>query len=211
MDSFDMKVTGITEALKMFHPNIVISAARSTVNRVSSSGKTEAGRLIREQYNINQSRLNDYLKLTSRASGYKIEAVITGRGRGLALAYFDAKQKGKILISTGKGKTRRSHLGSKYGSGYAGNVTVRVKRSSGRKVVGPVDGNRAFMQRMKSGHVGVWVRTSKQRLPVRQLLGPGVGGLFGTKRVMDGTKKKINDQFGPEFNRQMSYYLSRAR
>ena len=211
----DIELEGVKEALKMFDPNIVRKAANQALNRVAGSGKTEASKLIRTQYNIKAGRLSDYLKLAVKAKGDSMEAVITGRGRGLALSYFDAKQ-------TARGRNR-------------GAVTVKVKKSGGRKVVSPEYGNKPFIAQMPSGHVGVWVRgrtkrggftksekglygkhgdryrKGKVREPLIQLFGPGVGGTFATKFIMDSTRERIAERFPVEFDRQLNWYLSRAK
>lgn len=208
-DEFKIELVGVKQALAMFDPNKVRLAANAALNRVSGKAKTETGRMIRQDYNIKAQRLNQYLRLSVKAAGNVIQAVISGRGKGLALAYFDARQAGKFIVSVGRGKDRKRYLGQRYGRGYAGNVSVLVKRGGGRKTVTGDYGNRPFLQRMRSGHIGVWIRTGKGRKPIEQLLGPGVGGLFGSRRIMDATKQIINSRWKPEFNHQLDYYLKR--
>jgi hypothetical protein len=205
---FELK--GVKEAMSLFDPNKVRLAANQALNRSATSGVGTAGKLIRGKYNIAQARLAQYLKLTTKASGYTMVAEISGRARGLALAYFDAKQAGKFIAGVGRGKRRKRYLGSKYGRGHAGDVTVSVKRAGGRKVVSPKYSNKPFLAQMKSGHIGVWVRTGKKRKPIEQLFGPGVAQVFGTRDVMDGTTKAVNDRFAVEFPRQLDYYLGRS-
>jgi len=208
-NDFKIELVGVKQALERFDPNKVRLAANRAMNRVATKGRNEAVDIIKGAYNIKPARLKQYLRLGIKASGNQTHAVISGRGLGLALAYFDAKQAGKFILSVGRGRERRRYLGQRYGRGHAGNVTVMVKRGSGRKVVTGKYENRPFIAQMKSGHIGVWVRKGKGRRPIEQLLGPGIGGLFGSKRIMSATINIVNASFRPEFNRQLDYYLGR--
>lgn len=205
----EIKLEGVEKAMKMFDPNNVRKAANAALNRVAGAGRTEASKLIRQEYNIKASRVNQFLRLAVRARGYDMEAVISGRGLGIALAYFDAKQQGFKLIGEGAGTMRTKYL-SRTGR-KRGDVTVRVKRSSGRKVVGPKYSNRPFLAQMKSGHIGVFVRTGDARKPIEQMLGPGIGGLFGSRKIMQAVRQKINEVWSKELNHQLDYYLKRSQ
>lgn len=203
----DIELKGVKEALEMFDPQKVIAAARRSVERIANSGITHASKEIRKEYNIKAKDLRKFLRLSVRPKGYSIEAVITGTGLGLALASFDAKQAG---VSAAKGSFRYTKRATRSGGRqFGGDVTVRVKTSSGRKVVTGKHANKPFIARMKSGHLGVWVRQDGARLPIEQLFGPGVGGLFGTKQIMDSTQKHVNDTFPKEFRHNLDYYLGR--
>lgn len=204
---FSMKLEGVEKAMRMFDPNLVRKAANAALNRVAGSARTEASKLIRKDYNIKAARINQFLKLAVRARGYDMEAVISGRGLGIALAYFDARQQGYKLLGEGAGRMRTTALlrtGRK-----RGDVTVRVKRAGGRRVVGPKYNNKPFLAQMKSGHIGVFIRTGKERKPIEQLLGPGVGGLFGSRKIMQAVKQMINKKWALEFQHQLNYQLGR--
>ena len=204
----EIELKGVKEALEMFDPKIVIQAGRTAINRTAQSARTHASKKIREEYNIKAGRLKDYLVVSARAKKDDLSAVITGKGRGLALSYFDARQEGQRILSTGKGKSRTSTL-VRRGRRSPGAVSVLVKKTGGRKIV---SGNpRPFLAQMKSGHIGVFARTGKEKFPIRELYGPGVGGLFGSKRIMEGTRAVVQERFVKEFNHQLTYYLARAR
>jgi hypothetical protein len=208
---FDIKLEGIDKALKQFDPKIVIRAANAAINDVSKQGVNEAERIIKSEYNIKPSRLKQFLKLTSRAKGNSLEATITGKGLGLALSYFDVKQIGRSIRSLKIGGQKFKSVVAKRGQQYGGAVTALVKRSAGRKVVSGRYDNKPFIAQMKTGHIGVWVRKDKDRKPIEQLYGPGVGGLFGTLNVMERTKKIINEKFAPRFSYWLNRYKGDAR
>lgn len=204
-----IEVKGVKEAMEMFDPQKVIQAARKSLQRVSNSAITHASKEIRKEYNIKAKDLRKFLRLTIRPRGNLLAAVITGTGMGLALASFEAKQVG---VKTAKGSFQYTRRATRSVSlRFGGDVTVRVKTSSGRKVVTGKYGNKPFIARMKSGHLGVWIRQDKKRLPIKQLFGPGVGGLFGTKRIMDSTKVHVNETFSKEFRRNLDYVLGRKK
>lgn len=202
-----VEIKGIKEALALFDPQKVISAARKSLDRVSNSAITHASREIRTEYNIKAKDLRKFLRLSTRPKGYSIEAVITGTGLGLALSAFDARQVG--VRTANKGLQYTSRATRREWRQFGGDVTVKVKVAGGRKVVTGKYGTKPFMARMKSGHLGVWVRETRSRVPIRQLFGPGVGGLFGTRRIMEATQKHINDVFPKEFRHNLDYYLGR--
>ncbi|HVN96055.1 MAG TPA: phage tail protein [Syntrophorhabdaceae bacterium] len=208
---FDMKLEGVEQALKLFDPNLVRRAANTAINDAAKEGITGAEREIQTEYNINKSKLSQFLKLTVKAKGYDVEATITGKGRGLALSYFDAKQVGVMIRNLKIGAEKFKTVMTKNGRRFGGDVTALVKLASGRKIVQGKYGNKPFIAQMKTGHIGVWVRQGKERKPIEQLFGPGVGGLFGTKKVMDRTISIINEKFGSRFAYWFNRYNGDAR
>ena len=213
---FDIKLEGVDKALAMLDPRNVVNAATRAINDVAEQGMTGAKKGITGEYNIKYSRLSQYLRLTTRASAKEVavgeskpEAVITGRGRGLSLSYFDAKQEGQSTRTLRIGKEKFKSVIRKTGRRYGGKVTALVRKVGGRKEVVTDPGS--FIAQTKSGHIAVFQRTGKTRLPLKELLGPGVGGLFGSKKIMDNTKRIINEKFKPRFEYWISYYLSRNK
>jgi hypothetical protein len=166
---YEIKLEGIDEALKQFNPKLVIRAANSAINDVSKQGTNEASRLISAEYNIKPTRIKKYLKLTSRARGVNMEAIITGKGLGIPRAYFSPKQEGVIANKKGFRYTKKAKQ-----TGRGGIVTTLIKLAHGRRKVPAINGNLPFMAMMNSGHIGVWVRESKARLPITPVFGPGI-------------------------------------
>ena len=201
-----IKLEGIDKALKMFDPKHVIHAAQKAINDVSKQAMTEVKKNITEEYNVKYGRLSQYLRLTTRARGDNLEAVITGKGRGLALSYFDAKQEGQRIANIGVARRKGKVLLRKQGRKYGGQVTALVKKMGGRKVVSGEP--KPFIAQMKSGHIAVVRRIGKERKPIRELFGPGVGGLFGTPKIMGNAKRIVNEKFEPRFKYWLDHYMS---
>ena len=158
-----VRVEGIKEALAKLDPKIVEKAAVSTLNEVIKSTRSMASDLIRNErgFNIKKSDFDSRVKMTlakrgsaqAALSASRISAA-TGRGTGkdsFALTYFGAKEArrtsdGVIITSRRIAKKQKR---TKLGSG----VTVQVKKG-GTVARYP----RAFIQVMKSGHIGVFRR-----------------------------------------------------
>jgi hypothetical protein len=212
-----IEVLGIKEAMDKFDHNKVKRAAHSALNKVASQAKTQISQQIREEYNMPAGKLSAFLRLTSRASGNKFFATITGRGLGLALSSFGARQVGvKAGKKSGFQYTKRAKQAGTLWHGASGTaggaVSVLVKRSSGRKIVSqdPRKGiSEPFLVRFKSGHLAVVQRIGKGRRPLQELLGPGVAGLMGSKRIMDNTTRLVNEKFEPIFAHELQYFLSK--
>lgn len=198
----DVKLKGIDAALKTFDPKKVITAARQAINRTADSTRTEASRLIREEYNIKPSKLNQYLKVNAKASGNTLVAEITGKGEGLSLINFDAKQQGVIANKKGIRYTRKASRTGNLRRG--GELTTLIKLSEGRKVTPGKYGNKPFIARLTSGKLVVLERTSKERMSIKSRFGPGIGLLFGTAKIMNRIKRYVNDKFVPEFHRLLN-------
>jgi hypothetical protein len=199
----EIRLEGVENALKMFDPQIVVKAARQAVNRVATTARKTAMDVIQQEYNFKSSRLRMYLLMTSRASGYRVEAVITGKGMGTPLYQFDARQVGVAIRKKHFSYTARAQKSGNLRRGGA--VTVKVKKGGGRATLSMVGGQNPFIAKT-GAHLGVWVREGTSRLPLVQLWGPGVGGLFGSKKVMDPVVRVINDRFPAEFKHQLDYY-----
>lgn len=111
---------------------------------------------------------------------------VTAFGKGLGLIKFGAKQ-------TKKG------------------VTFKVKKKHGRKLL-----KSGFIRKMKSGHVGVFVRKDKvQRrgakhgLPIKEGITTSVPEAFSNKIVRDALVKLGQSFFWPEFTRNLKRHLDK--
>jgi hypothetical protein len=208
MDS-SIKLTGVEEALERYVPEVVRKATNATLNRVAVSARQTAIDLIQTEYNFKPRELRMYLLLSAKAKGYSMEAVITGKKRGTPLFMFGAKQEGVTVRKKQAAYNRRARR--RGALRYGGKVTVLVKRGGGRKVVSPVEGVRPFIAKMTTGHIGVWARRGGSRLPIEQLYGPGVGGLFGSEKIMSAVKRRVLERWPKEFQHQLDFYAGRLK
>lgn len=143
---------------------------------------------------------------TYKATPDKIAGTFRSRGRPVALIHYGASQ-----VGTG--------------------VSVRIKKDRPRKVIAY-----AFIATMKSGHQGVFQRTTDKkgtgtpigstgklllndpgkwprqyRLPIKELFGPRVEDIFENKPVMDETLDKAAIRLNERFEHEVEYLLERAK
>ncbi len=200
-----IQMTGIKEAMELFDPNKVHAAARSAINKTADQTKTFASRQIRTEFNVPAGKLNQFLKITTRSRGNDLQAVITGHGQGMALSYFGPKQMG-VQVSKKSGFRYTRKAKSVDGRKRGGTVTVEVRKGNRKAVIG---NPQPFLTILKSGHIAIMQRTGSMRLPVKQLLGPGIGGLFGSRLFMPRIIEFANEKFAPIFQHELGWRLSK--
>lgn len=158
-------------------------AGASALNKMAQQAKSEASRRIRSRYNIKKGDLDSNFRLR-RASVNNLSAIVTASGNPLPLYDFGARQ-------------------TKAG------VSVMVLKGQ-RKVVQPIDGRRAFIATMSSGHVGVFVRKGKSRLPIQELSSLSIPQMFGTKNVMGALTAFVNERLRPLLVHEIEFFRGKA-
>lgn len=63
-----------------------------------------------------------------------------------------------------------------------------------------------FIARMRSGHEGVFKRTSKRRLPIKELYGPGIAATMAEKVVQDELVEYGEERITANVMRQLERY-----
>ena len=197
MLNIDVRIEGIDKFLSDHDPRKVTLAIHSALNKVAQQARTKAADMIGSEFVIQKSRINKFLRVSTRSAGNSFSVVITGQGMGISLAYFGARQEGvKIDRKLKKvAYNKRSHRSGNLR--YGGRVSVQVKRGAGQKFLS--GSPKPFMAILKSGHQAIFQRTGKGRLPVEPLFGPGVGGLFGSDRIRKEVGYFIDEKFEPIF------------
>jgi len=211
-----VKLEGIKEALEQCDPKKVQVAAASAIMKTANQTKTYAAKIIREEFNVPAGRVKQFLKVYPReTSGRVLQTVIEGRGLGMPLSYFGPKQTG-VQVSKRTGFRYTKKAKGSDGRRRGGVVTVEVKKG---KRQGPEKFMKhptlPFLTIMKSGHIGVFQRIpgtvmyNKNKEQIQQLMGPGVGGLFGSKLFMPRITKFVNDKFEPIFKHELEWRLTK--
>ena len=200
--SFDIKIEGLDKLYNTFDPRLLNEAKVAAINRITQMARTEISRKIRQKYNIAAARISQNLIITRKASFQSPEGEITGRQRGMPLSYFSPKQSGVIANKKSFRYTRRAK------GGRGGAVSVEVKRG-GRKTVSGEP--KPFLTRFRSGHIAVAARQGKDRLPIEELLGPGVALLMGTDEMKKVIDDLIRTRFKDIFFRELHYRMNRNR
>ncbi len=168
-----LEVKGLKELKEAIDPKRYKKIATRVLNKLGSQGKTAISREVRNTYNIKRDRLDSGFYMR-RATWENLAVLLRYSGRTPGLQRFDA---------------RRTNRG----------VTVKVRKSSGRRVV-----QGAFMPKRI---IGVYKREGKERFPIKRLYGPDVPGMVNTvgedaaQRVID---EKANKILAHEFEYELS-------
>lgn len=78
---------------------------------------------------------------------------------------------------------------------------VQVKKGSGGYIP------HAFLTAFKSGHSGVFWRTSHKRLPIKELYGPSVPGMLGTDNVSAFIEERTTQVFNERLDHEVDAVL----
>lgn len=162
----------------------VVKAETRANRRVATTVIKEFTNEVQKDYAIKDAGIKKDLRVSRgrNEDGTRgAGAIITARGkRGIALSRFLTRQ-------TKKG------------------VSFIVSRTKGRKVIPG-----AFIAKMKSKHIGVYVRKGKTRLPIDQKFGPDVKMLINTERMMKLHKEVINKTYPAYFRQELRYQLKKG-
>lgn len=165
--------------------NASTKATRSATTKVALQGATAGKQAIREHYTIPAAKLNEATKIKAASSNDSAAKIIV-KGKPLSMKYYRA-------------------LGNK----IKGATAMIIK---GKRVTIPGDkeeGTKTFVAMMKSGHKGIFFRTSKKRLPVTERKGPSAPDLMRSRRAFSAIQAYIKLNYERIFNSEYKYYKSK--
>ena len=165
--------------------NANTKATRSATTKVARQGATAGKQAVREQYTIPAAKLNEATKIKPASSNDQSAKIIV-TGRPLSMDYYRAL-KNKI-----KGATAMIIKGKR--------VTIPGDKGEGTKT---------FVATMKSGHKGIFYRSSKSRLPVVERKGPSAPDLMGSRRAFNAIQAYIKTNYDRIFNNEYKYYKNK--
>lgn len=187
-DMISVKVEGLKELLAALDPKRASKAAFMALNDAARAGRTVAAREIRSKFNIKTDKLNTELKNVKFASADSLIAVIQAKGRPISLTYYGAKEvrevKGRgVLVQTRKsGKIMKRSRATR-------GVTVQITRGRITTL------QKSFIATTKSGHIGVFRRLSKSRLPIMDMATVTIATMFGQEKVQAATIKAVKTKW----------------
>lgn len=193
------QMNGIKEALDLFPATVVFDAARSSIRKVRPAAVAAVTSELRKVWNIPKAEVDK--RVGSRISGGSngLEAVIAVGGRPVSLSYFSAMQMKGAAVITRKGTKVR-----KRGSFAFQGVSVTVQNSKTTLL------HQAFMQKMKSGHIGIFVRTGKDRYPIRHKDSISLASMVRQARVSEPVAARIEERMTTVFDHELEYYAGQA-
>lgn len=176
------------------------------LNRAGDQSVTAASREIRRVYNVKASTARSQIKVRDRARRGKLWFTIRIFSKRIPLMDFSPRQ-------------------TKAG------VTVQVKKGGGRRLI-----RHAFIAKMPSGHIGVFVRATNSRraggdpvfrfgkgsgrpgrrwgepdLPIAELTTLSVPRMFLEKSVRSAVAKIASESFSRNFEQQIKFLTTQAR
>ena len=104
-----------------------------------------------------------------------------------------------MLRTTGK-RIALSKFGARQ---VASGVAVMVKKGA-RKVI-----RTKFIATMKSGHIGVYGRKGRARLPIIERSGPSVPQLFGSRNIIQKLQTFTTQKLPEILDHEIQFFLSR--
>lgn len=181
--TIELDLEPLFETLKQLGTSVEARVLSAAVNRAARDARVTLRRSVQDVVSLRAKDVNAVLSV-HRASRRDLQAVIAVASKPIPLIRYGARE-------TSRG------------------VTVRVKKGGGRKVV-RVDDRGAFLATVGSGHRGVFVRRSKQRLPIRELFGPSVAQVVKDASLEARLQEAAAETFLREVERGVTRALAKA-
>ncbi|MFC3802809.1 phage tail protein [Cohnella sp. GCM10012308] len=176
------EVRGVRDALRRIGglDKDVRKAFLSALNRTQQRMRTESGRKARETYIVKAKSVTEQVMLR-RGSASSLSSELRWKGGNLPLMQFRTSPRGVTA--------KRPRV-----------LKAAVKRAGGNK---PIDG--AFLARMGSGHVGVYRRSARRRLPIQELYGPAVPVMLNNPEIVE----HLENVAGETMEQRLEHELNR--
>lgn len=175
----------------------------AAMQRAGQQTKTHASRLVREKYHVKARDINERVTLR-RGSVNNPFLEIRAKGRNVQIIKFRTNPNKPPapagLVYRFNEKTGQTQ--SQFASRKVKPVRAAVKRSGLKEIKG------AFITKVgKGGHVGVFKRAGRRRLPIKEVHGPAVPVMMGQPEtiveLMDFASDKFKQRLDHEIKRRM--------
>lgn len=170
----------LKELTDLIPKQVPVVTARA-INRSADAAKTQAARSVRTVYVIKHRDVLSTMKIR-RATPSNLTSDIRSRGSVMELM--------KFKVRPGKPDPQRKRR-----------ITVSVKKGSTKKIVG------SFVAGMGSGHINVFTRVSKKRLPIRGHYGPSVPQMLGSDSVVEKVETRAMEILDTRLTHELSRLL----
>jgi hypothetical protein len=182
MITIDADQVARAEAVLKHIPGGAPKAIANALNRVAEGVRTEAVRKVRERYYIRARDVNETIRI-KKATPEDPVVIIRSTGSPLALS--------KFRINPAKPPSKRRKTP----------IIARVVKGAGGSIRG------AFVARMASGHIGVFHRAGKARLPIVERFGPSVPQMLGhesvTRYIEEQARERLESRLDHEIERML--------
>ena len=181
---------GIEKKLDSLSAELQVKVIPAALNKVAAKANTEMTRAIGSEFNLKASEIRGALKLRRAERKLEkwfatLEPISTSRrGGSLNMIRFLEKK-----VSLTEARLRKKN-------GTQNQLQFQVLKQGGKKTI-----TGAFIA--NNGRT-VFVRTSKDRLPIRAVQTIGIGQMFNTKRVQSRVIERINRELPVEIERAIT-------
>lgn len=182
MIEIDAKQLEHAEAVLRHIPGGVEKAIVAALNRSAEGARTAAVKKVRERYYVKAGDVSKTIKI-HKASPNNPFVIIRSTGSPMALS--------KFSITPTKPQPRRKKP-----------IAARVLKSSGKKIIPG-----AFVAKMDSGHIGVFFRVGRSRLPIQQRYGPSVPQMLGHSSVVTHVEEMAKERLEERLNHEIERLL----
>lgn len=207
-----MELKGIDDALSFLPEGIVYKAARRAINKVGPSAKAVVTEEVSREWNIPAGELAKRLTVKLGAMT-NLEYLLLVSGRSVALTYFGAQEIRGMRVRT----VRRGAIVSRSAKrlAKAGPLPMGVveEAKKGRRQTLA----KAFFQKMKSGHAGVFVRIKGQKMksnPKKDYIQAksvvSVASMFSQARVNGLIIIRVEGRWDVVWPHELDYAISEA-
>lgn len=162
-------------------PRQIPIVAALAINRAAEAARTQAGRSVRETYNVKHKDVISTIKI-KKASPNDLHADIRSRGSVLELM--------KFKVNPTRPQPKRKAP-----------ITVSVKKGSSKSI------KEGFVAQMSNGHINVFTRVSNKRLPIKGHYGPSIPQMLGNDSVVRFVEDKAEEVLGNRLEHEINRML----
>lgn len=148
------------------------------INRAATAGQTKASVTIRKQYIIKAGDIKKRIKIRS-ASANALSAQIRASGPVTPLMKFDVTPSFPDVMQ----------------------VRARVKKGSRKPI------ENGFVVRAGNGHMNVFTRVGRSRLPIQGRYGPSVAQMMGKDEIVDDIQTRVQDVLDNRLEHELNRLL----
>lgn len=170
------------------------TVAARAINRAITTAKSSMGKETSAKYHVTSGTVKGTISL-SKANAGSLKAKAESKDARVKLFKFKVSPKTQVRVTSRGGRSPRMYKAA-------------VKKDGGYK---PLSGNpKPFVTGMRSGHMGVFERTSGSRLPIKELYGPAVPQMIKNEEVMSKIQEKTNETLKKRIDHEISNLLSKG-
>lgn len=164
------------------------AAASAAANRTVTAIRRAAIKSIAAELGLKQKGISDVLTI-QKATRSKLEAKVIATGKGIPAIFLKPKPSRIIRPQPGIG--------------------VSFKVGSARHLV--VGGFIAMMHKhLGIKRLGVWVRTTEDRFPVKYIRGPSIPEVFAEERIQKSLINLVDERLPKELDQALKFFMGRT-